>query len=191
MKRRLFNLFAGLSLLICLSTVSLWIRSWHMDDVATFGFERPAQRTTWKVEADACVGYIYINLEHVAWRREAIDFWDDREKPGWELKHLPAKSPDVRWYVPYNGTGPTFVRFFDYANEHSMVDRIHLWHFSASCWFLTAFFALLPLVVLIRFALQRSRRGTGFCPHCGYDLRATPGHCPECGTVSKRIESAV
>jgi hypothetical protein len=47
--------------------------------------------------------------------------------------------------------------------------------------------ALLPLLTLGRFigrtSLDRRRNRLGLCPSCGYDLRATPNHCPECGTL--------
>jgi hypothetical protein len=48
-------------------------------------------------------------------------------------------------------------------------------------WVPTAAFALLPSIRLI--ARWRRRPPAGHCPDCGYDLRATPDRCPECGAV--------
>lgn len=49
-------------------------------------------------------------------------------------------------------------------------------------WFLAIAFAIPPGVSLARAAKRRRRRVGGFCQVCGYDLRASAGACPECGS---------
>jgi hypothetical protein len=46
----------------------------------------------------------------------------------------------------------------------------------------------LPVVLLFNLAVyrwgkQRKRAAAGLCGTCGYDLRASPGRCPECGAL--------
>lgn len=51
-------------------------------------------------------------------------------------------------------------------------------------WFPAVLFGAGPLLSLARYGHRRRRRCAGRCQKCGYDLRATPGRCPECGAVA-------
>lgn len=51
-------------------------------------------------------------------------------------------------------------------------------------WAVSLILATLPLLWVtarLRTLLSARRRYSGLCPVCGYDLRATPDRCPECG----------
>jgi predicted Zn-ribbon and HTH transcriptional regulator len=54
-------------------------------------------------------------------------------------------------------------------------------------WAVVLAFATLPAVDLVRKIRSRRKRWFrllhGLCQTCGYDLRATPDRCPECGAI--------
>ena len=49
---------------------------------------------------------------------------------------------------------------------------------------LAVVFGLWPGVFLCWRLLRKRRCAAGHCHACGYDLRATPERCPECGRVT-------
>ena len=57
------------------------------------------------------------------------------------------------------------------------------WIVDLPLWCPLVLFAIPPCLWVRRWQKRRRRYLIGLCNVCGYDLRATPDRCPECGTV--------
>jgi hypothetical protein len=75
----------------------------------------------------------------------------------------------------------TRAGFRRYAKSHPryLVVTVVLPH-----WFVAIPFAIAPACGLARAARRRRRTNRGLCSKCGYDLRGSPGQCPECGAAA-------
>lgn len=73
--------------------------------------------------------------------------------------------------------GDTAGIYFRYFKTNQGV----LWTLMVSFWYPLILFAIAPAIWLIMHRLDVKH--PGYCPKCRYDIRASTGHCPECGTV--------
>jgi hypothetical protein len=86
-------------------------------------------------------------------------------------------NPDATDDVSIGVAGFWYLRDSDHSNAR-------VWNASVPLWFLFCISSVLPVIWVWR----RKQQPPGLCP-CGYDLRATPERCPECGRMSSEGSS--
>lgn len=91
-------------------------------------------------------------------------------------------TPDADAAGP--GTGFRWRGFWVSIKNLEVAPRWHAHReFGVPAWVLAAFFAFLSYRwrEQMPHPIRNRRRSRGLCEFCGYDLRATPDRCPECG----------
>ena len=168
MTRRLLNVLTAVSLLACVAVAVLWVRSYQWRDGVSFGahwsaFTRYGRLVLWADFNDIPHGAAARPLVRGIHRRQS-----DR---GTNLMDRPD----------YGFAGFGFKR-------HGWADQPKPTRmFVVPMWFVASATALPPALWLLGVYRRRAaaaRRASGRCAACGYDLRATPGRCPECGAVA-------
>jgi hypothetical protein len=183
-RHRLFSLASALSLLLCVAVCVMWVRSFKHCSDTTLNLR------TFYVNLNDANGVVGGAVVH--------DFAPDR--PAWQYRREPVRREDMpgsNW-VTESGSGKT-SRVQSVA-PNAWGFGVHdagptpggsrgawahggrrMWIIWVPYWLPALLTAALPAEAIYRIIRQRRRRSAGQCKVCGYDLRATPDRCPECG----------
>jgi hypothetical protein len=162
MKRRLLNLLTMLSLLLCVAVAVLWVRSYWRNDALEFSHRGS------KLQLVSVAGRLRLD------NAPQLDTEWARHVATLEKTLLPRHHTMVR--ERNEASRP--------ANVRRSLTSTSYFEYSVPTAVPALAAGLLSSVFLGRVLLARRRNHVGTCRACGYDLRATPGRCPECGTAS-------
>jgi hypothetical protein len=184
--RILLNSLTLLSLLLCLATLVLWPRSYFANDWLHFVIP-PHGRQWTQYSVSSNKGSVFVSYYNFRFKSdsELQDFIRPREAPaGFSYQGYPPRD---NYYL----TGSRLRRLgFMLEPEYGTREATGLYSFPRAAvphWFVGLLSAALPASRLYLILHRRRRRKRlGLCPVCGYDLRATPDRCPECGQIARR-----
>ena len=168
MMRRLLDFLTVLSLLLCVAVAVMWVRSQSIHESVQ------GTRGSHLVEVISDSGE--IALRHSPITGGPVAPWvshDARRRNG----------SDVGWEQFCDGYWHGFGYRYEAGPPDGLPPGKHMETFVVPHGAIASASSILPGGWVLARVLARRRRKAGLCSSCGYDLRATPGRCPECGTM--------
>ena len=167
--RHLFTLCSATSLLLCAALCVLWVRSnWEADVFAR----------SVTVPDPASSGL------HVL-REDSVESEDGTVRWTRALRPPPDPTPiqrevELMWFPLLSSRVSPQPSFAWESQPGYLLIIVPHW---------ALVLGTLPLPAAYLWSASRRRRWpVGHCRHCGYDLRASPERCPECGRPAARKE---
>ena len=187
MTRVLLNLLAALSLLLCAAACGLWVRSYRAVEcvarTSSGGWSCAAWSSVTGFELCGMNGLRAVETKWSYHSRPLTRGPVVRQAGGLmsvEQSHLGRPVPRAG----FAGFGWTIDPQSPVTDPRVGTYSAGYWSFVVPHWFLAATTAAPVLWRMVPLLRRRARRAAGACQRCGYDLRATPGRGPECGTTA-------
>ena len=179
LSRILLNAAAVVSLGLCVLMISLWVRSYTRFDHYHW----------WDQESGryVVVASLRGGLQIAAVDRMPLAAEGTRWFKGWQVSRLNTHNGaggdyGDDWQL-FRSTGREPAQRLGFKLLTGKFDTGNFWSVRVPFWCPALASAILPGIVFVRFMRRVRRWRAGLCPTCGYDLRATPSRCPECGAA--------